>query len=75
MGKSLIEKITKRLHQMPNEKLKVVEDFVAYLAERESNEATAELLSIPELLERLKRERLEARRGRTLAWRKVRRNV
>ena len=36
-----------RLHSLSPERLRVADDFLAYLQEREENEATAELLSIP----------------------------
>ena len=36
-----------RLHSLSLERLRVANDFLAYLQEREENEATAELLSIP----------------------------
>jgi hypothetical protein len=37
----------RRLRSLSPERLRVANDFLAYLQEREENEATAELLSIP----------------------------
>jgi hypothetical protein len=37
----------RRLRSLSPERLAVANDFLAYLQEREENEATAELLSIP----------------------------
>jgi hypothetical protein len=41
------------LRQLSPERLRVVADFVAYLANAESEAATQELLAIPQLLERV----------------------
>jgi hypothetical protein len=49
----------RRIEQLSPERLQVAADFVAYLAERESNEATEELLRIPGLTKALE----EAERG------------
>ncbi len=42
------------LKQLSPERLKVLADFAAYLADAESDTATQELLAIPGLLERVK---------------------
>ena len=42
-----------RLDALTPERLKVADDFLAYLEEREGDEATAELLAVPGLLESL----------------------
>ena len=42
------------LQQRSPERLQVVADFAAYLADTESEEATQELLAIPGLLDRVK---------------------
>ena len=75
MNRTLTKKITEDLKDMSPEKLKVIEDFVSYLKERESSQATAELLSIPGFMERLKVAKSQAKSGRTKPWRKVHRNV
>lgn len=45
------EQAKQYLDRLSPERLLVAADFLAYLAERESNEATVELLQIPGFLE------------------------
>ena len=49
----LLEQVKDRIDSLSRERLKVVDDFLAYLQERESNEATEELLRIPGFTEAL----------------------
>lgn len=51
------DKINQHLKQLSLERLQVVADFVAYLADKESEEATQELEKIPGLLEKIKKNR------------------
>jgi hypothetical protein len=44
---SILAEAERRLHSLSPERLWVANDFLAYLQEREENEATAELMSIP----------------------------
>ena len=44
---SILAEAEQRLRSLSPERLQVANDFLAYLQEREENEATAELLSIP----------------------------
>ena len=46
-----VQKIEAILQRLSPERLRVAADFLAYLDERESNDATEELLSIPNFLE------------------------
>ncbi|MBD2181721.1 hypothetical protein H6G03_11490 [Planktothrix sp. FACHB-1375] len=57
------------------ERLRVAADFLAYLAERESNEATQELLEIPGFVEAFERGKEDAASGRVTDWRKIRNDV
>jgi hypothetical protein len=57
------------------ERLRVAADFLAYLAERESNEATEELLEIPGFLEAFDRGKQDVAAGRVTDWQKVRNDV
>ena len=57
------------------ERLRVAADFLAYLAERESNEATEELLEIPGFIEAFDRGKQDVAAGRVTDWRKVRNDV
>ncbi|MCL1469101.1 hypothetical protein LAY57_00270 [Argonema antarcticum A004/B2] len=57
------------------ERLRVAADFLAYLAESESNEATQELLEIPGFVEAFERGKQDVAAGRVTDWRKVRDDV
>ena len=43
----LLQETERRLRRLSAERLRVASDFLAYLEERESSEATQELLEIP----------------------------
>jgi hypothetical protein len=43
----LLQTTERRLRQLSPERLRVADDFLAYLEEREENEATQEMLNIP----------------------------
>jgi hypothetical protein len=47
----LRDQVKEYIDQLSPERLRVAADFLAYLAERESSEATQELLNIPGFLE------------------------
>lgn len=63
------------LDTLPPEQLKVAAEFLRYLDERASDEATAELLRIPGLLEDLAESERDTAEGRTVNWRAVRDDV
>lgn len=46
--------LNESLKQLSPERLQVLADFAAYLADKESEDATQELLAIPGLLEKIK---------------------
>jgi hypothetical protein len=50
----LLDQAKHRLEALSLQRLQVAADFLAYLAERESNKATAELLAIPGFLDDLR---------------------
>ena len=54
----LQQQLNESLQQLSPERLKVVVDFAAYLANTESEAATQELLVIPGLLERVNQNKL-----------------
>jgi len=60
-----IENILRRLSP---ERLRVAADFLAYLEERESNEATEELLSIPNFREDYKEAQQEIENGDVVSF-------
>ncbi|MEB3232231.1 MAG: hypothetical protein VKJ64_14570 [Leptolyngbyaceae bacterium] len=63
------------VEQLSAEKLTVVLDFLAYLVERESNEATAELLSMPGLLAELEQVESQLETDTLADWRNIRHDV
>ena len=54
----LQQQLNNSLQQLSPQRLKVLADFAAYLANTESEAATQELLAIPGLLERVKQNQL-----------------
>jgi hypothetical protein len=60
----ILQQTRRRLGKLSAEKLKVAADFVAYLDEREDNEATKELLRIPGFSKAYEKAKREARTGR-----------
>ncbi len=50
----LLDQAKHRLEMLSLQRLQVADDFLAYLAERESDQATAELLAIPGFLDTLR---------------------
>jgi hypothetical protein len=62
------------LKQLSPERLRVLADFAAYLANAESETATQELLAIPGLLERVKQNQATPKAHYT-AWRSLRSDV
>ena len=66
----LQQQLNNSLQQLSPQRLKVLADFAAYLANTESEAATQELLAIPGLLERVKQNQLTPKtdyiNGRTL---------
>jgi hypothetical protein len=61
---ALRKRAKQRLDALSPERLRVADDFLAYLEERESDEATEELLRIPGFLEELKLAEEDIRAGR-----------
>ena len=62
------------LKQLSPERLQVLADFAAYLANAESEAATQELLAIPGLLERVKQNQTTSKTDYT-NWRTLRSDV
>jgi hypothetical protein len=62
------------LQQLSPERLQVLADFAAYLANAESEAATQELLAIPGLLERFKQNQATPKTNYT-NWRNLRSDV
>jgi hypothetical protein len=71
----LRRQIQKRLKGLSAERLRVVDDLVGYLEDREDNAATRELLAIPGFRSALRRAQKQADAGKTVPFAKVRRDV
>ncbi|MCU0524975.1 MAG: hypothetical protein MUF72_09140 [Elainella sp. Prado103] len=74
---SLIElrhQLNDSLQQLSLERLQVLVDFAAYLANTESESATQELLAIPGLLERIKQNQMTPK-DQYVNWRTLRSDV
>lgn len=69
------EQINQYLKELSLERLQVVADFVAYLADKESEEATQELEEIPGLFETIKKNRETTSKDHLVNWRTVRSDV
>ena len=65
----------RRLRRLSPERLRVANDFLAYLQEREENEATAELLSIPGFEAAFQRAVQQAESGEVVRFEDIRRDV
>ena len=64
-----------RLRSLSPKRLLVASDFLAYLQEREENEATAELLSIPGFEAAFRRAVEQADSGDVVCFEDIRRDV
>lgn len=65
----------KRLDALSAERLRIADDFLAYLEERESAEATEELLRIPGFSETLRQAEEEVQAGRLTSVERLRRKT
>lgn len=69
------QQINQYLDRLSSDRLQLVADFLAYLAEKESEEATQELLDIPEFIESFERGKKDIAEGRVANWRTIRTDV
>ena len=60
----ILRQAKERLERLSEDRLRVADDFLAYLEEREAGDATQELLGIPGFLENFDRAETEVRSGR-----------
>ena len=70
-----VQKIEAILKRLSHERLRVAANFLAYLDERESNDATEELLSIPNFMEDYQEAMQDMERGDVVAFESIRRHV
>jgi hypothetical protein len=71
----LRKRAKERLDSLPPEKIRVAAEFLDYLDTAASRDATAELLTIPGLLDDVKEAPKHVKAGRFKDWRKVRGDV
>ncbi|MCL4395433.1 MAG: hypothetical protein M1482_11645 [Chloroflexi bacterium] len=72
---SLLTEASKRLRRLSPERLRVANDFLAYLQEREETDATQELLNIPGFDTAFERAVSQVKRGKVVRFAKIRRDV
>jgi hypothetical protein len=64
--KELKRRAKRRIDSLSPERAQTADDFLAYLEDREDNDATAELMRIPGLLDELRKAEQEVTRGETV---------
>ena len=69
------QQINTNLDKLSFEGLNLVAQFVEYLADKESQEATKELLNIPGFLESFERAKKDIAASRVTNWRSVRSDI
>ncbi|BAY74280.1 hypothetical protein NIES25_06910 [Nostoc linckia NIES-25] len=65
------QQINQYLDVLSSESLQLVADFLAYLADKESEDATQELLDIPGFIESFERGKKDIAEGRVKNWRMI----
>ena len=71
----LNRQIKEYIDRLSPERLQVAADFLAYLADKESEEATKELLAIPGFVEAFERGKKNITEGKVKNWREIRDDV
>jgi hypothetical protein len=66
-------RLKQRVDRLSEARLRVADDFLAYLEERESEEATAELLAIPGFVDALQQAEAQVAQGQVTSVRDLRR--
>jgi hypothetical protein len=72
---TVLTEAERRLRSLSPERLRVANDFLAYLQDREENQATAELLSIPDFEMAFQRAVGQADAGDVVRFEEIRRDV
>lgn len=67
--------INQYLDRLSSERLYLAADFLAYLADKESEEATQELLNIPGFIESFEKGKKAIAEDRVVNWRNIRSGV
>ena len=71
----LRQEINYNLEKLSPDNLKIVAEFLAYLADKESELATQELLDIPGFIASFERGKQDVAEGRVKNWRNIRSDV
>lgn len=71
----LRQEINYNLERLSPDKLKIVAEFLAYLADKESELATQELLDIPGFIASFERGKKDVAEGQIKNWRNIRSDV
>ena len=69
------QQINQYLDRLSSDRLQLVAEFLAYLADKETEEATQELLDIPGFIESFERGKKDIAEGRVANWRTIRSDV
>jgi hypothetical protein len=69
------QRINQYLDQLSGDRLQVAADLLAYLVDKESEEATQELLDIPGFIESFEKGKKDIAEGRVTNWRTIRSDV
>ena len=75
MDTTIRKKVKEAIKTLSEERYRVVLDFINYLSEQEEWEATGELLSDKKLLMDYKAAKEEIKKGNTIKWNTIKRNV
>jgi hypothetical protein len=71
----LLQETERRLRRLSAERLRVASDFLAYLEERESSEATQELLELPGFEEVFRRAEQQMKERQVVRFADIKRDV
>jgi hypothetical protein len=71
----LREKLIEQIEQLSPPKLRIIADFLAYLSDKESEEATEELLEIPGIDAAMQRAKEDIEAGKLFDWQNIRDDV
>ncbi len=71
----LLEEATTRLTALDSDRLKAANEFLAYLQERGEHEETAEVMSIPGILDDIKEALADLESGKVVRFEEIRRDV
>jgi hypothetical protein len=69
------QEINQYLDRLSSDRLQLVAEFLAYLADKESEEATQELIDIPGFIQSFERGKKDIAEGRVASWRTIRSDV